>query len=329
MRKKFDSQSQIRILLFVVFIVGAIVSITSVSLYLLYNDSHKQIENLNAVYQESNSSVDLKETSELIALINTPIPNQTSGSLYKKSKINTPISVPNESKKDPSKIEEIHNNDIKEQSLISNEDKSKNVAKLMEIYSEKPAFPAVLPKNWNNSDWPDISIYNNYSPQNIKLINTEQFLWSDIEGKAISIEIPILNIKSEVKDLEIVEFDGYRKYESPNNFVGRIPSDGAPENSISAWYFGHLESPIKGEGNVFHDLPSVPDMIRDGERVYIILENEDSKYVYKAISTEVVKAEKLRLHDAGKSFIFLVTCVNRPTYDQRLVVKADIVGIIE
>ena len=74
----------------------------------------------------------------------------------------------------------------------------------MEIYSEKPAFPAVLPKNWNNSDWPDISIYNNYSPQNIKLINTEQFLWSDIEGKAISIEIPILNIKSEVKDLEIV-----------------------------------------------------------------------------------------------------------------------------
>ena len=79
MRKKFDSQSQIRILLFVVFIVGAIVSITSVSLYLLYNDSHKQIENLNAVYQENNSSVDLKETSELIALINTPIPNQTSG----------------------------------------------------------------------------------------------------------------------------------------------------------------------------------------------------------------------------------------------------------
>ena len=61
MRKKFDSQSQIRILLFVVFIVGAIVSITSVSLYLLYNDSHKQIENLNAVYQESNSSVDLKD----------------------------------------------------------------------------------------------------------------------------------------------------------------------------------------------------------------------------------------------------------------------------
>ena len=326
---KLSSQSQTRILLFVVFTIGTIVSIASGSLYLIYNDSHEQIQSLNAVYQENNSSIGLSKAIELVALVDTPIPNKIGSSTIKIPEISTPESIRKESKKKLPKIENIRKIDIKEQAVTTNENTPDNFAVLMRIYSEQNAIPAVLPKNWNNSDWPDTSIHNNYSPQNIKMVDNKHILWADIEGKAISIEIPILNVKSEVRDLEIVEFDGYRKYESPNNFVGRIPADGAPENSISAWYFGHLESPIKGEGNVFHDLPSVPDMIRDGEKVYIILENEDSKYVYKAISTEVVKAEKLRLHDAGKSFIFLVTCVNRPTYDQRLVVKADIVGIIE
>ena len=76
MEIKLSSQSQTRILLFVVFTIGAIVSITSGSLYLIYNDSHEQIQSLNAVYQENNSSIGLSKAIELVALVDTPIPNK-------------------------------------------------------------------------------------------------------------------------------------------------------------------------------------------------------------------------------------------------------------
>ncbi|MCL0105329.1 sortase [Dehalococcoidia bacterium] len=302
---------------------------TSVVLYLLYNDSQKQLQNMHAVYPADNSTANLNKTMEIIALFNTPIPKQIDNSIIETKEVVTTDATPNEAKKKPAKIVDIQTANSKNESQIENINKSENFALLMRIYSEETAWPSILPKNWNDSGWPDILIYNDYNPENIALVNPEHILWSDVEGKAISIEIPILKVKSEVRDLEIVELNGYKKYASPNNFVGRIPADGTPENSISAWYFGHLESPIKGEGNVFHNLPDIPDLIRDGERVYIVLENDRSKYVYQAISSEVMKAEDLRLHDAGSSFIFLVTCVNRPAYDQRLVVKANIVGIIE
>ena len=322
-------QSPIRIFLFVTFTIGALVTMTSAALYLLHNDSQRQLQNMHAVYPADDSNTDLSKTIEIIALFNTPIPKQIDNSMIETKEVVPTDATPNETKKEPTKVVDTHRANSENVSQIENVDKSENFALLMRIYSEETALPSVLPKNWNDSGWPDISIYNDYNPENIALVNPEQILWSDVEGKAISIEIPILNIKSEVRDLEIVELNGYKKYASPNNFVGRIPADRSPKNSISAWYFGHLESPIKGEGNVFHNLPEIPDLIRDGERVYIVLENDRSKYVYQAISSEVVKAEELRLHNAGSSFIFLVTCVNRPTYDQRLVVRANIVGIIE
>ena len=329
MKKQLSLQSPTRIFLFVTFTIGAKVTITTAGIYLLHNDSQKQLENMHAVYPTDNATADLNKTMEIVALFNTPIPKQIDNSIIETKEVVPTDTSPNETKKEPAKIVDTHRANSENESQIENVDKSENFALLMRIYSEETALPSVMPKNWNDSGWPDILIYNDYNPENIALVNPEQILWSDVEGKAISIEIPILNIKSEVRDLEIVELNGYKKYASPNNFVGRIPADRSPKNSISAWYFGHLESPIKGEGNVFHNLPEIPDLIRDGERVYIVLENDRSKYVYQAISSEVVKAEELRLHNAGSSFIFLVTCVNRPTYDQRLVVRANIVGIIE
>ena len=88
---KLSSQSQTRILLFVVITIGTIVSIASGSLYLIYNDSHEQIQSLNAVYQENNSSIDFSKAIELVALVDTPIPNKTGSSIIKISDYLTKI----------------------------------------------------------------------------------------------------------------------------------------------------------------------------------------------------------------------------------------------
>ena len=111
--------------------------------------------------------------------------------------------------------------------------------------------------------------------------------------------------------------------------VGRIPHSPKEPDSFKGWYFGHLESPIKGEGNVFHDLPKIAEHLVNGDNVLISLEKSDKELIYQAIKSEVVHESNLVLYDAGNENIILVTCSNRPLYDHRQVVTATLVGLIE
>ena len=88
-----------------------------------------------------------------------------------------------------------------------------------------------------------------------------------------------------------------------------------------------MESPIKGEGNVFRDLPRIAEFLRDGDPVYIHVTNEHREYIYQATESKIVHESKLKLYDAGIENIVLVTCANRPHYDFRQLVTARLVVI--
>lgn len=143
---------------------------------------------------------------------------------------------------------------------------------------------------------------------------------------ATRMRIPIINVDTTVDELGIVDLGDSRAYETPKNTVGHIPQTVNPGQPGNGWFFGHLESPVRGEGNVFFHLPEIPTHLENGEPVYIILETENRDYLYLVSETKVVHQQDLRLYDSEQPTITLVTCVPRLLYDYRLLVTAKLVG---
>ncbi len=145
---------------------------------------------------------------------------------------------------------------------------------------------------------------------------------------AVHMVIPMIGVDSKVQDLGIDLTADVRKWESPKWVVGHIPTTARPGGQGEGWYFGHLESPIRGEGNVFSKLPDIPKLLRAGKKVEIILEGPDGKYVYQAYKSTWVEQEDLRITDSGNRDITLVTCYPRLRYDKRLLITAALVDIV-
>ena len=144
------------------------------------------------------------------------------------------------------------------------------------------------------------------------------------------IAIPLIGVDSAISELAILDVGDSREYETPKNLVGHIPQSPNPGELGNAWYFGHLESPIKGEGSVFKRLPEIPDLLRDGDDVFVELDAEDGRtYLYKVSRTEVMHQDELRLYDADSAQLTLVACVPRLVYDHRIVVTAELVGVAD
>ena len=144
------------------------------------------------------------------------------------------------------------------------------------------------------------------------------------------IAIPLIGVDSAISELAILDVGNSREYETPKNLVGHIPQSPNPGELGNAWYFGHLESPIKGEGSVFKRLPEIPDLLRDGDDVFVELDAEDGRtYLYKVSRTEVMHQDELRLYDADSAQLTLVACVPRLVYDHRIVVTAELVGVAD
>ena len=142
------------------------------------------------------------------------------------------------------------------------------------------------------------------------------------------IAIPLIDVDSETQELAILNFGDSRAYETPKNLVGHIPQSPNPGERGNAWYFGHLESPIRGEGNVFQRLPEIPALLRDGDDVFVELESEDgSIFLYKTTRTEVMHQDELEFYGANVAQLTLVACVPRLVYDHRIVVTAELVAI--
>ena len=139
--------------------------------------------------------------------------------------------------------------------------------------------------------------------------------------------IPTIGVDSDVTGLQIMSLGDSRAYETPKHVVGHIPESSNPGEQGSGWFFGHLESPLAGEGNVFYNLPKIPKLLRKGEEVYTIVEAGSTSYLYRMIETKVVHQNDMQQYDAEGSNIHLVVCVPRLVYDHRLIVTGELVGI--
>ena len=142
------------------------------------------------------------------------------------------------------------------------------------------------------------------------------------------IRIPSIGVDSEVTNLAILDLGDSRQYETPAHVVGRIPETSNPGETGNTWLFGHLESPIRGEGSVFRRLPEIPEILKNGDPVYVALLNKDGEeFMYQITSTSVVHRDDLSLYDTDDATITLVSCVPRLVYDRRIVVTGKLVGI--
>jgi len=143
---------------------------------------------------------------------------------------------------------------------------------------------------------------------------------------ATSISIPAIELEASVQELEIKDLKNSRQYATPNRVVGHIPGTANPGEMGNNWLFGHLESPIRNEGAIFRDLPKVPELLRAGQHVYVVLDGPNGSYLYEAYKTDVVAKEDLRLYETYESTVILVTCVPSGRYDHRLLVTARLIG---
>ena len=144
--------------------------------------------------------------------------------------------------------------------------------------------------------------------------------------RATQLLIPSIGVDSSIKELEIVDLGDSRAYETPDNVVGHIPVTANSGERGNGWFFGHLESPLRGEGNVFGRLPEIPNLLRQGEEVFVVLRTARAEYLYRATHTDVVHESQIHLYDTEGPVITLVSCVPRWVYDYRLLVTAELVG---
>ena len=190
------------------------------------------------------------------------------------------------------------------------------------------------PKYWASPLWAGTDEFT-YShgvapelPDGFRAISKSDVLAPHLGSKTTRITVPSIGVESDIKELEILDLGDSRAYETPNNAVGHIPESSNPGEAGNGWFFGHLESPIKGEGNVFQRLPDIPEQLRNGDDVYVTLENEEGHvFLYKVTATDVVHQDDMRLYDTERASITLVACVPRLIYDYRILVTADLVGI--
>ncbi len=145
---------------------------------------------------------------------------------------------------------------------------------------------------------------------------------------AIRVRIPAIEVDAEISELRIRKLGDSLAWETPKRVVGHIPRTAKAGAAGQGWYFGHLESPIRGEGNVFARLPEIPKLAADSP-IYIFLETARRHYAYQVYVTEVVYEDDIALTDSGAHDITLVTCTPRFYYDHRLLVTAALVAVKE
>jgi LPXTG-site transpeptidase (sortase) family protein len=206
------------------------------------------------------------------------------------------------------------------------------------VSSYASVYPAteIHPKYWAEPMWSGGEPYS-YSPNESGPRLPEGFhAVSSTEGTQLPssnttrISVPSVGIDSNITELQILDLGNSRAYETPKNTVGHIPQSPNAGQLGNSWFFGHLESPIKGEGNVFQRLPDIPEKLRNGDEVLIELENEQGHiFLYRVTATDVVHQDDMRLYDSSNATITLVACVPSLVYDHRILVTADLIGIKE
>ena len=139
--------------------------------------------------------------------------------------------------------------------------------------------------------------------------------------------IPRIYVNSKVDDLAVEEARDSRSWETPKHVVGHIPTTAGPGSGSQGWYFGHLQSPIRGEGSVFRRLPELAERFKKGENFQILLDVEGARFVYQVYRTEIVRKDDLMITDSSQNDITLVSCWPELIYNERLLVTAALVRV--
>ena len=218
---------------------------------------------------------------------------------------------------------------ISEIIIPSSEITSENsTTELVQLYNSED-FRIPHPKYW---DQPLFAGNDPYLPK--KFFKPKGFLpldhknWETVNVFSVPMQmsVPLIKIESSISELKIIDYGNHLAYETPDNVIGHIPKSANPAEIGNGWYFGHIESPIAKEGSVFHKLPEVATLLRDGEPVYIIISNQETDFLYQVVSSLIIHKDELELYETNDYSITLVTCSNRPYYDHRQLVTGKLVG---
>ena len=186
------------------------------------------------------------------------------------------------------------------------------------------------PKYWGQPQWAGTDPYTasvDSRPSGFRPVGQVDLANLANGSPATRMRIPAIGLDAITEGLEIVDLGDSKAYETPKNVVGQIPEFANPGEVGNGWFFGHLESPVRGEGSVFRRLPDLPEFLQNGDPVYISITTADGEFLYQVISSEVIHQDELRLYDSDDSIITLVTCANRPHYNYRQLVTAKLIGV--
>lgn len=142
---------------------------------------------------------------------------------------------------------------------------------------------------------------------------------------AETLEIPAIGLTTTIYGLTVRNDGGQLLWDSPVNIVGHIPGTARPGEIGTGWYFGHLQSPVSGEGNVFHDLPDIVDLLRQ-DPVDIIIGSADGEFLYRVTRTDFIHRDDLVLTETSEATVTLVSSYPKFVYDHRLLVTGELLA---
>ena len=188
-----------------------------------------------------------------------------------------------------------------------------------------PSTEEIAPQFWANPFWAedldDSSITAGFvSPSQVSLPATGL-------SPATLVRIPIIGLEIGTIELGPMPFGDGLKYAAPPFLLGIIPGQTNPGELGNTWLFGHLESPIRGEGSVFRDLPKVHDFLRQGQRVYVIVDSADGSFLYQATEFRIMPKGDVYFWSSEGRTATLVASWPRFKYDERVVVTTELVGV--
>lgn len=212
---------------------------------------------------------------------------------------------------------------VKGEQPVPLELKAPDVARFADLYPGN----LLNPKYWSEPEWAGSDPFGGPTipDEFIPVLSTDLFRDFDPSSDATRMRIPAINLDATVAELDIIDLGDQRQYQTPDRTVGHIPETAIPGQQGSGWFFGHLESFVAGEGNIFRHLPEIAELIKQ-DPVDVYIETAEAEFIYRVTGTRQVHQDDLKLTSADDAQVTLVTCWPTRVYDQRVLVDATLIA---
>ncbi|MDP2727184.1 MAG: sortase [Dehalococcoidia bacterium] len=129
--------------------------------------------------------------------------------------------------------------------------------------------------------------------------------------------IPSIEVDSPIVEVGIVFEEGEWQWERPKHAVGHLQGSVNPGQTGNIVMAGHIDSPIRGEGQVFKRLPE----IKIGD--VVVMYTSVRAFAYQVVAKKVVLPSEISvLNPTPDETLTLITCVPDFIYSHRLIVTA-------